>query len=120
MNAYAGRSSVTNLLDEYTTLTPEGLSRKLFLTVSVQGDGMYSSIISKIEKARTYAGERERVRITGFNAVFRGNHNSYQVSYGDDAWSCSCAHFSLRDLCSHTMAVQRILEGMLAREAAAE
>ena len=81
---------------------------------------MHSSIVSKIEKARAYAEQRERVSITSFNATFRGNHNSYQVSHNEGNWQCSCPSFLSRDLCSHTMALQRILEGMLVRESKAE
>jgi hypothetical protein len=81
-----------------------------------QEGGMHSSIVSKIEKARTYAEERGRVGITTFSATFRGNHNSYQVSYDEGAWGCSCPFFASRNLCSHTMALQRILEGMLSKE----
>ena len=77
---------------------------------------MHSSIISKIEKARTYAEQRERVSITTFTATFRGNHNSYQVSYDVGNWHCSCPSFASRTLCSHTMALQRILEDMLPSE----
>ena len=74
---------------------------------------MHSSLISKIEKARTYAEERERVNITTLGVTFRGNHNSYEVSYDAGNWSCHCPFFLTRSTCSHTMALQRILEGML-------
>ena len=74
---------------------------------------MHSSIISKIEKARTYAEEKGRVSITNFSATFRGNHSNYNVSYSDGNWKCACPFFASHDLCSHTMALQRILEGML-------
>ena len=74
---------------------------------------MHSSIISKIEKARTYAEEKERVNITGLSATFRGNHSKYQLSLDEAGWHCSCNSFGSQALCSHTMAVQRILEGMV-------
>ena len=77
---------------------------------------MRSSIISKIEKARVYAEERERVSIASLAGSFRGNHKDYQVSYQGGIWHCSCSYFSTRSLCSHTMALQRILEGMLSNE----
>ena len=77
---------------------------------------MHSSIVSKIEKSRAYAEEKERVTFGSFSVTFRGNHNSYDVSYDDGDWCCSCSFFATRALCSHTMALQRILEGMLARE----
>ena len=47
---------------------------------------MRSSLISKIEKARIYAGERERVSITSLAGSFRGNHNEYQVSFDGGTW----------------------------------
>ena len=76
---------------------------------------MFSGLIGKIDKARRYAEERERVRITQFQAVFQGDHNSYQVSFDSGAWHCQCLFYSTRGVCSHTMALQRIMEDMLAK-----
>ena len=81
---------------------------------------MHSSLVSKIEKARAYAEEKERVSIVNFGATFRGNHNSYQVSYNSESWDCTCPFFASHALCSHTMALQRMLNGMLPQEAPAE
>ena len=77
---------------------------------------MDSGIIGKIEKARRYAEEKERVTITSFKAMFQGNHNTYEVDFDSGAWQCGCHFFTTRGVCSHTMALQRILEDMLARE----
>ena len=77
---------------------------------------MDSSIIGKIEKARKYSEERDRVGITSFNATFRGHHNTYQVSFDSGTWHCQCHFFSNRGVCSHTMALQRILDGLLPKE----
>ena len=74
---------------------------------------MNSNLISKVEKARTYAEDKGRVRLERFGASFRGNHNSHNVSYDKGAWQCDCPSFELRSLCSHTMAMERILNGML-------
>jgi len=51
---------------------------------------MDSSIISKIEKARQYAEEKNRVNITSFAATFKGNHDQYDVRFEDGAWRCDC------------------------------
>ena len=80
---------------------------------------MHSSLVSKIEKAKTYAEERERVSINTLSVGFRGNHSSHQVTYDDGQWHCTCTFFPTHGLCSHTMALQRMMEGMLPREAAA-
>ena len=79
---------------------------------------MDSSIIGKIDKARKYAEEKERVSITSFSATFQGNHNSYDVSYNTGAWDCECHFFATRAVCSHTMALQRMLDEMLAKASA--
>ncbi len=75
---------------------------------------MNSSLIGKIEKAKRYAAEKDRVRFYQLKTEFRGEHNTHQVSYEDDKWSCTCDFFAGHGLCSHTMALQRILEGMIA------
>ena len=74
---------------------------------------MYSSLIGKVEKAKRYAAERDRVAFLHFTATFRGDHDRYQVSYGEGKWACTCAFFSRYAVCSHTMALQRMLDGMV-------
>ncbi len=81
---------------------------------------MHSSMISKIEKARAYSEQRDRVNITTLSATFRGNHNIHQVTYDDAGWHCSCAFSATHATCSHTMALQRILEGMIPEAAKLE
>jgi hypothetical protein len=76
---------------------------------------MDSSIIGKIDKARRYAEEKDRVSITNFRASFQGNHNTYEVAFDAGSWRCQCHFFATRGTCSHTMALQRILDEMLAR-----
>ena len=78
---------------------------------------MHSSIINKIEKARAYADQKDRVLINSISVSFRGNHDEYPVSYDKGAWSCQCAFFQSHTTCSHTMALERMLEGMLPKEA---
>ena len=77
---------------------------------------MDSSIIGKIEKARHYAEQKDRVNITSFAATFQGDHNQYDVRFEEGAWRCECRFFSTRGVCSHTMALQRILDEMLTKQ----
>ncbi|MBI4338915.1 MAG: hypothetical protein HY680_03080 [Chloroflexi bacterium] len=74
---------------------------------------MYSSLIGMVEKAQRYAQEKDRVSFTQFRASIRGEHDSYQITYEDGAWRCTCQHFGGGKVCSHTMAMERILDGML-------
>ena len=80
---------------------------------------MQSSLIGKVEKAKRYAEEPERISFSDFTADFRGEHNSYAVSYKNGKWHCDCSFFSQAGLCSHTMTLQRVLAEMLPAEAIA-
>ncbi|MEE9324108.1 MAG: hypothetical protein V3U90_00930 [Dehalococcoidia bacterium] len=77
---------------------------------------MQSSLIGKIEKAKRYAEEPHRITFSSFTADFHGEHNNYTISYQDGKWGCSCNFFSGWDTCSHTMALEKILEGMLPKD----
>ena len=74
---------------------------------------MDSGMISKIEKAKRYAEEPERVSFQSFVVQFRGTHESHRVTYDRGAWSCSCEFFAQRGVCSHSMAMERLLDPML-------
>jgi len=74
---------------------------------------MQSSLIGKVEKAKRYAREPDRVTFAELAADFRGEHSTYAVNYRDSKWHCTCNFFSQWGLCSHTMALQRLLAGML-------
>jgi hypothetical protein len=78
---------------------------------------MQSSLIGKIEKARRYAQETDRVTFGEFKVKFRGANNEYDVIYKDKKWHCTCSFFSSWGLCSHTMAMEKILADMLPEEA---
>ncbi len=73
---------------------------------------MDSGMISKIQKAKRYAEERDRIAFQEFQVTFRGEHATYHVSYNKGQWSCQCSFFQQRGVCSHTMAMERILEPM--------
>ncbi|MFH0768911.1 MAG: hypothetical protein V1932_05030 [Chloroflexota bacterium] len=78
---------------------------------------MQSSLIGKIEKAKRYAQEKERVTFSELSVRFRGENDNYDISYQDGKWHCTCHFFSSWGLCSHTMAMERILSEMLPKEA---
>jgi hypothetical protein len=73
---------------------------------------MYSSLIGMVQKAQQHAQEGERVNITQFSASFRGEHDSYEITFADGAWRCSCERFTGPQYCSHTMALERMLGTM--------
>ncbi|MEA3407499.1 MAG: hypothetical protein U9R48_05390 [Chloroflexota bacterium] len=74
---------------------------------------MDSGMISKIQKSKRYAQEPERVRFRSFHVIFEGEHGTYNVTYDNGEWSCQCEFFFQRGVCSHTMAMERLLGVML-------
>jgi len=78
---------------------------------------MQSSLIGKIEKAKRYAQEPERITFSELSVKFRGDNNTYITGYRDGKWHCSCPFFSSWGACSHTMALEKILINMLPKEA---
>lgn len=70
-------------------------------------------MIGKIEKAKRYAEERTRFRFDQFRVTFRGDNNDHQVSFENGVFHCDCEFFILRQRCSHSMALEHLLEKML-------
>lgn len=74
---------------------------------------MDSGMIGKIQKAKRYAEERNRIHFQSFTVTFDGANNPHTVTYGNGQWSCDCDFFHTRGRCSHTMALEMILEDMI-------
>jgi hypothetical protein len=72
-----------------------------------------SSVIGKIEKAKRYARERDRMRFSALSVHFRGENDEHEVSFADDKWHCTCEFFAGHSTCAHSMALEHVLEGML-------
>ncbi len=70
-------------------------------------------MIGKIEKAKRYAEERDRIRFLSFTVAFDGTNDAHTVTFDNNTWTCDCNFFSTRGVCSHTMALERILDGMI-------
>jgi hypothetical protein len=79
---------------------------------------MHSSLIGKIQKAHLYAEEPDRVAVEDFSATFRGDHDSYHVSFRDGQWKCTCGFFPQWGVCSHVMATQRLMGAIAPRDTA--
>jgi len=74
---------------------------------------MDSGMIGKIQKAKQYAQEPGRIEFTSFSLVFHGENNDHVVTYNDGTWHCQCHFFATHGVCSHTMALERVLGDML-------
>ena len=69
-------------------------------------------MIGKIEKAKKYAEQRDRFRIESLTVTFVGDNNPHKITLLEGVWKCDCEFFQTRERCSHTMALEKILEGM--------
>ena len=76
-------------------------------------------MIGKIEKAKRYAEQRDRIHIDALTVTFEGENNPHRVLFENNEWQCDCSFFQTRGRCSHTMALEMILEGMIPEGVAA-
>ncbi len=74
---------------------------------------MDSAMIGKIQKAKEYAEQPERMQFLSFKVEFQGENSPHTVSFNEGEWTCTCSFFHSRGFCSHTMALQRALGKML-------
>ena len=73
-------------------------------------------MIGKIEKARRYAEEPERITFKSFTVEFRGSNDNYQIDLGDSGWHCTCSGFHTHHICPHVMAMEKLFHVMLKRD----
>ena len=74
---------------------------------------MDNGMIHKYEKAKIYAEEPDRIEIQSLSVKFDGKNNPHFVEFKKGVWQCDCNFFQTRGRCSHTMALEIILENML-------
>ena len=79
---------------------------------------MDSSFMRKVEKAKSYALQRERVSFSNCTVRFQGNNGDYTITYEAGRWHCDCDYYIGRDTCTHIMALEMMLEGMVSPVAA--
>lgn len=80
---------------------------------------MDSGMIGKIEKSKRYAEEPDRIQFEQFRVSFKGANSQHTVVYDEGNWRCTCGFFATRGVCSHTMAMERLLGVSLPPEAMA-
>ena len=72
-------------------------------------------MIGKIEKAKRYAEERDRITFNSLTAHFQGDNNAYTITLGADGWDCTCPGFRTHSICPHIMSLERLFKPMLKR-----
>jgi hypothetical protein len=74
------------------------------------------NVVSDVEKATRYADEKDRIVFESFQVILKGNNSDHKVVYDHGTWNCDSNSFRLRGVSSHTLAMERLLKGMLAEE----
>ena len=74
---------------------------------------MNSGLIGKVDKAKKYAHERNRMHVHNLQVDFQGENDTHHVGLDGETWACSCDFFSGWGSCAHTMALEHILDGMI-------
>lgn len=72
------------------------------------------NVVSDVEKAKRYSEEPDRIRFHAFEVTFHGDNDDHHTVHSEGGWQCECDFFHSRHICSHTMAMERILKGMIA------
>jgi hypothetical protein len=71
------------------------------------------NVVSDVEKAYRYAEEKDRIQFNSFKVSMQGNNSEHTVSYNRGVWDCDSNSFRMRGVSSHTIAMERLLKGML-------
>ncbi len=71
------------------------------------------NVVSDVEKAMRYADEPDRIQFKAFEVQFDGDNSPHHTSFNGDGWHCDCTFFGSRGVCCHTMAMERVLKGMM-------
>ena len=76
------------------------------------------NVVSDVEKAHRYSEEKDRIVFNSFEVSIRGNNGDHSVAYNRGDWQCDSNSFRLRGVSSHTIAMERLLKGMLPEQVA--
>jgi hypothetical protein len=71
------------------------------------------NVVSDVEKAKRYSDEMDRIQFESLDVIFDGSNSKHHTSYKAGVWDCDCSFFKSRGVCSHTMAMERVLKGMI-------
>jgi hypothetical protein len=74
---------------------------------------MNSGLIGKVDKAKKYAQERHRMHVNTLQVDFQGENDVHHVALEGSDWRCTCDFFHGWGSCAHTMALERVLDGMV-------
>lgn len=69
--------------------------------------------IGKKQKTSRISRDRTTIQFNDFRVEIEGENASHVVIFSNGVFTCDCEFFKSRKRCTHTMALEMILEGML-------
>ncbi|MCA9905133.1 MAG: SWIM zinc finger family protein [Anaerolineae bacterium] len=72
-------------------------------------------MIGKIEKAKRYAEQPQRITFHHFVAEFKGDNSLYTIQFTPEGWDCTCPGFRAHGICPHVMSLEKLMRPMLKR-----
>src|SRR5262245_20313804 len=63
------------------------------LVLSKRRYSVNSSLINKIDKAKRYEHEPERIKFRSLDITFTGENDVHDLSFGSQGWQCNCGFF---------------------------
>ena len=71
------------------------------------------NIVSDVKKAKRYSDQQDCIRIVCFDCNFEGYNKAHRITYDNGKWTSTASFFAQRGVCSHTMALEKILKGFV-------
>lgn len=71
------------------------------------------NIVSDVKKTKRYSEETYRIKILAFEAAFEGDNHTHTIGYNRGEWDSTSHYFQTHGVGTYTMAMERILEGMV-------
>ncbi|MDE2775757.1 MAG: SWIM zinc finger domain-containing protein [Chloroflexota bacterium] len=71
------------------------------------------NIVSDVTKAKRYSQEIDRIHLISFECSFEGYNKTHTITYDQGHWTSTASFFAQRGVCSHTMALEKILKGFV-------
>ncbi len=85
---------------------------KIFFLTEENRDQMYQMIqtfYKKVCKSFQYSSDQDRFKFEEVSVKLNSEHGNRFVTYKNEIWNCTCDYFLEQNVCSHVMAVGRIL-----------
>lgn len=106
-------ATITSVYEDDFTKEIKARDDVIFVEITIENRmaklAFVRALLKKIEKAKKYAQEPERVAfVDSNNATLRSDHGVRQLTCWNGRWQCECDFFYSHGVCSHVIAVETL------------